>query len=290
MNGGGSLIPRLAVSKIQAAQSIKEQIDAGVDILNYNINSEEDLDEATRQYSKWWDYCRDLLKRLSSGDQLSKEFSTISRSVYLFNSPFQTRVKERQKMVREHVTILESILGRLEFFEEPVAHNTLSSPDPLVVPFPRLESIEPVYAWPRFRRRPVLSETDAALGFVLMPIRPAFDDVLKESIRPAVTDNGLECQRADDIHNNEEIMEDVWERIWECRIVIADLTDDNPNVFYEVGIADTLGKNVIFIAQHNSSGHPPFDVSARRIIFYDNNAQGRQKLRKNLADMIASVK
>ena len=122
-----------------------------------------------------------------------------------------------------------------------------------------------------------------------MPFQSDFNDVLSESIRPAVEGNGLVCQRADDIENNDEIMEDVWEGIWKCRIVVADLTDDNPNVFYEVGIADTVGKEVVLIAQNGRLGRPPFDVSARRIVFYDNDVSGRKKLRKDLASMIAAV-
>ena len=122
-----------------------------------------------------------------------------------------------------------------------------------------------------------------------MPFESDFRDVYGESIRVAVESNGLACQRADDIQNNDEIMEDVWEGIWKCRIVVADLTDDNPNVFYEVGIADTLGKEVVLIAQQGRLGRPPFDVSARRIIFYDNDVRGRRKLRSELTKMIAAV-
>jgi hypothetical protein len=99
----------------------------------------------------------------------------------------------------------------------------------------------------------------------------------------------LDCQRADEIQGNDEIMEDVWEAIWKCGIIVADLTDDNANVFYEVGIADTLGKEVVFIAQRGRVGLPPFDVSARRVIFYDNDSGGRKKLLSKLKDMIQAV-
>jgi hypothetical protein len=183
----------------------------------------------------------------------------------------------------------------LVYTEEMVTPQLVSAGSPyvpgaetwLTVPFPRTEPVTPLVVRPRFHRRP--AEAAATLGFVLMPFQSDFNDVLSESIRPAVEGNGLVCQRADDIENNDEIMEDVWEGIWKCRIVVADLTDDNPNVFYEVGIADTVGKEVVLIAQNGRLGRPPFDVSARRIVFYDNDVSGRKKLRKDLASMIAAV-
>jgi hypothetical protein len=157
----------------------------------------------------------------------------------------------------------------------------------LTVPFPRTEPAKPVLLLPRFHRRPAAA--NPRLGFVLMPLASDFNDVYEESIRVAVEANDLDCQRADEIQGNDEIMEDVWEAIWKCRITVADLTDDNANVFYEVGIADTLGKEVVLIAQHGRVGRPPFDVSARRIVFYDNDNAGRTKLLGELKAMIETV-
>jgi nucleoside 2-deoxyribosyltransferase len=47
-------------------------------------------------------------------------------------------------------------------------------------------------------------------------------------------------------------MQDVWNHINKARIIIADLTTRNPNVFYEVGIAHALGKDVILLTQNLS--------------------------------------
>jgi hypothetical protein len=281
-------LPRVTVQRQEATQKIQAQIAIGEGILGRHFDSEADLDEAEGEYSKWWRYCKDLLRGLFDTDQLSKEFSNTSRSVYLMNPVFSVKVREFQKLVREHVTTLQAINDRLDLYEGPPE---LGDYKPELattsVPFPRAESVQPLVVRPRFHRRP--AEAAATLGFVLMPFQSDFNDVLSESIRPAVEGNGLVCQRADDIENNDEIMEDVWEGIWKCRIVVADLTDDNPNVFYEVGIADTVGKEVVLIAQNGRLGRPPFDVSARRIVFYDNDVSGRKKLRKDLVSMIAAV-
>ena len=61
--------------------------------------------------------------------------------------------------------------------------------------------------------------------------------------------------RADDIYDNRPIIEDVWRCTNEARILIAELTGRNPNVFYETGIAHTVGKEVILITQSLRTSH-----------------------------------
>src|SRR6185295_4116869 len=74
--------------------------------------------------------------------------------------------------------------------------------------------------------------------FVLMPFSDEFDEVY-ETIREAVESPELNftCERADDLRGAGHIMESVLKGIGESEIVIADLTNRNPNVFYELGIA-----------------------------------------------------
>jgi nucleoside 2-deoxyribosyltransferase len=62
-------------------------------------------------------------------------------------------------------------------------------------------------------------------------------------------------------------MQSVWESVNRARLIIADMTERNPNVFYELGIAHTLGKPVIMITQ--SMDYVPFDLKHLRCIVYD---------------------
>jgi len=66
-------------------------------------------------------------------------------------------------------------------------------------------------------------------------------------------------------------MDDVLEAVSTARYIIADLTDHNPNVFYEVGICHALGKNVVLITQDSKV---PFDLSHIRHIRYEYTPQG----------------
>jgi hypothetical protein len=68
--------------------------------------------------------------------------------------------------------------------------------------------------------------------------------------------------------------------IYRSSIVIVDFSGRNPNVFYEAGIAHTLGKNVIPITQRIED--IPFDLRHHRVLEYLNNREGLQELKKGL--------
>ena len=114
---------------------------------------------------------------------------------------------------------------------------------------------------------------------VMMPFSMEFDGILK-TIKEACSEVDMECQRVDDIWNNEIIIQDIFELIYRSSIVIADFTGRNPNVFYEVGIAHTLGKNVIPITQNLDD--VPFDLRHHRVLKYLNNSEGLQEFKKAL--------
>ncbi|HXA00731.1 MAG TPA: hypothetical protein VNW99_02015 [Cytophagaceae bacterium] len=87
-----------------------------------------------------------------------------------------------------------------------------------------------------------------------------------ESIKNACTSLNLECAKADDIWENPTFIQDIFELIFISRVVVADFTDKNPNVFYEVGIAHTLGKTVVPITQ--SIKDVPSDLGHHRALLY----------------------
>jgi hypothetical protein len=72
--------------------------------------------------------------------------------------------------------------------------------------------------------------------FVMMPFAPKFDQVY-ETIRQAIEgpELSLRCCRADELQGGGHIIEGIFKEMAEAEIVIADLTDRNPNVFYELG-------------------------------------------------------
>jgi hypothetical protein len=93
-------------------------------------------------------------------------------------------------------------------------------------------------------------ELDRALCFVLMPFSDQFFLNYEEAIRPALEAAGLRGVHAGEIFGTREIMEDIWESICTARMVVADVTGRNPNVFYELGIAHTIGKEWLCLLSH----------------------------------------
>ena len=126
------------------------------------------------------------------------------------------------------------------------------------------------------------------LVFVLSPFEEPFDTIYKDHIQPTVEGiNGLECLRADDIYDNRPIIEDIWRYTNEARILIAELTGRNPNVFYETGIAHTVGKEVILITQ--SIDDVPFDLKHLRCIVYEYTPRGIAALGQNLKNTVLNL-
>lgn len=127
---------------------------------------------------------------------------------------------------------------------------------------------------------------DPHLASAMMPFDAGFDPVFA-AIRGAAEGVGLRCRRADDIWENASIIQDVVSLIDRSRIVICDCSGRNPNVFYEAGIAHTLGREVILIAQ--SDHDIPFDLRHLRFVRYLNNEQGRADLSATLSARIQTI-
>lgn len=132
-------------------------------------------------------------------------------------------------------------------------------------------------------------ELDYTLAACMMPFAVGFDDVFS-AISGACSDEGLSCRRVDQIYNNAPIIDDIIDIIDRAAVVICDLTEKNPNVMYETGIAHALGREVIVLAQ-NISEDVPFDLRHLRCIHYTGaNQGGRDQLRETLAKTIRSVR
>lgn len=120
---------------------------------------------------------------------------------------------------------------------------------------------------------------------VMMPFA-GFDDV-HAAIKSACADADLTCLRADDLWEESTFIQDIVNLIVQARIVICDFSNCNPNVFYETGIAHTLGKEVVPIMQ--SEKDIPSDLHHHRALPYLPNAEGLQKLRTELASRLRTI-
>lgn len=128
---------------------------------------------------------------------------------------------------------------------------------------------------------------DPQLCFVLMPFTDLLTPIYEDHIKPTVEKAELRCERADEILGTGLITWDIWEKINRARFLIAELTDRNPNVFYELGLAHALSKNVILLTQ--SMEFVPFDLKSLRCIDYDFTPRGMRVLEKEISSTIEAL-
>lgn len=125
--------------------------------------------------------------------------------------------------------------------------------------------------------------------FVMMPFGAWLDVYYKDLFVPAIRDAGLEPLRADELFSTGTVIEQIWEQINKAKILLADLTGKNPNVFYELGLAHADSKPVIFTTA--SLDDVPFDLRHLRVIVYDvRDPFWGDKLKSNLTAYLKNAK
>jgi hypothetical protein len=121
--------------------------------------------------------------------------------------------------------------------------------------------------------------------FVLMPFKEPFNTYYDTIIKPAVDATGMESKRGDSLFRPSPIMGDIWAMIQNAKILVAELTEKNANVFYELGLGHAIGKPIVLISE--TIADVPFDLQPLRVILYDkDNPAWGDKLR---SDLIASL-
>ncbi len=123
--------------------------------------------------------------------------------------------------------------------------------------------------------------------FMIMPFREHFDAVYQNIIKPTAAKLNLTIKRGDEFSSiTGNIINEVWAAINACRLVIVETTEINANVYYELGIAHTLGKPAILLTQLKEVEEFPFDIRHLRFIVYENTIAGGEKLENDLRKAI----
>ncbi len=118
------------------------------------------------------------------------------------------------------------------------------------------------------------------------PIRRHIEGIIDAAITPALGEK-YEIIVAHKISEPGSITKQIISEIYSAKLVIANITNRNPNVMYELALRHAIGKPVITIAE---KGTPlPADIVAQRAIFYYNDAKGVLELRDELIKAEAEV-
>lgn len=117
-------------------------------------------------------------------------------------------------------------------------------------------------------------------------IRRHIEGIIDAVIKPALEDQ-YKIEVAHRISTPGSITKQIIEAIYNSKLVIANLTNCNPNVMYELALRHGIGKPVIMIAEDGT--RLPSDVMMQRTIFYRNDAMGVLKLREDLRDTASKI-
>lgn len=125
-------------------------------------------------------------------------------------------------------------------------------------------------------------------AFIVMQFTDEFNMLFSEVIKPTCVSYGFECIRADNIYSNGLIIGDITKSIKEATVIIADITPNNANVYYEVGYAHGIGKPTILLSDKKREALP-FDLAGFRTLFYDNTIGGKTIVEERLKNHLDNL-
>jgi hypothetical protein len=124
--------------------------------------------------------------------------------------------------------------------------------------------------------------------FVIQPFdKDKFDSRYDDIFKPAISKSGLEPYRIDQDPNVRIPIDEIEKGIKESALCFAEITTDNPNVWYELGFAFACDKDVIMVCSDERSGKFPFDIQHRQIITYKTDSKSDfETLEENISKKI----
>lgn len=124
--------------------------------------------------------------------------------------------------------------------------------------------------------------------FLIMPFGEKWSNDTFDVIQDIAHATECNLVRGDNLFEPAVIVDDIWREINKAEIVIADITIHNANVFYEIGIAHTLGKKVILIRQDNGQD-APFDINLWRYYDYNLSPINVKKFKEKMVMLIKKI-
>lgn len=139
-----------------------------------------------------------------------------------------------------------------------------------------------IYPWDNLRHK---LDIDPSLCVVLSPFKSEFAGP-RQVIEDVAREFNRQCIRLDDVNRPGIIHADIWEYIQKAAIIVADITDANPNVMLELGVACAIKEKfrVILMIRTDAVASVPFDLGPFRHIRYEDTLAGSGALRQQLRE------
>jgi len=194
-----------------------------------------------------------------------KEIKRIARAIFPFDKkvhPNEDITSERAQEVYDWVlTLSEQNLteaDKVEFLEEFIKELA-----PELSLSQTSDGFEIVDKTPK---KQAVKNTDSKNVFVLMPFDDQSKAIYYNVLKPVIESFGYSVSKADEDLRTGIVIEQIRESIKNAALVVADVSGKNPNVFYELGYAHGVEKNVLIIT--NDKNDVPFDISHVRYFEY----------------------
>lgn len=124
------------------------------------------------------------------------------------------------------------------------------------------------------------NNTAGLFAFVLMPFKKDQRDIYRLGIKEPCANVSVVAERVDEQMYEEGILQRIYSQIHRADFIIAELTEKNPNVFYELGFAQAIGKICLLLTKDAES--IPFDLRHQRHIVYDDIVSLKDQLLENI--------
>jgi hypothetical protein len=130
------------------------------------------------------------------------------------------------------------------------------------------------------RKKLVESSIDQYALFIGPHGNEAVDQIYNLVIEPSLQANQFYIERADELTKAGPVSEDVTTAIFKAKLIVADLTGERPNSYYEIGLAHALGKPVVILAQSGTTRH--FDLPGYQWHYWNSAEDHEPKFEKIL--------
>ncbi len=215
------------------------------------------------------------VEKFYGGKRIPEDEFFLNTVIREFNIP-RDRVEVFAKVFRDNLNFLRSFSGTSAAASEPIVTIPTSAQGTPAEKLGPVVSKEP-------RVREFLDTC-----FVMMPFGYWFDRYYKEIYVPAIKEAGFEPVRADELFTTGSVVEQVWEQIEKAKLLLADLSGKNANVFYELGLAHAARKPVVFTSAQLDD--VPFDLRHLRVIIYDiREPEWSPRLTKSVTDYLRNA-
>lgn len=124
---------------------------------------------------------------------------------------------------------------------------------------------------------------DSRMVFVLTPFNDRYYDEFM-TIKTTCEDAGFKCFRGDEKEFKGDIFPEMLRYIAKARIIIANINGRNPNVLYELGVAQAMDKSVILVSKEPKN--LPIDIQSQRFLIYSDSDALRESLRSELKKLL----